>query len=149
MQIHLDGSNSMGASRETVFRLLTDPSFLASTLPDAEDVHVIDGRSLEAKIKLRLAVVSSTLKIRMTVAEAEPSTRAKLLVEGTGSGSSLKIVSTFTLEGDRPTIVKWSANAEIAGVMAGLGSTILKGFATKKVAEIFEGITRAVEASSG
>ncbi|MGP8126165.1 MAG: SRPBCC domain-containing protein [Nitrososphaerales archaeon] len=149
MQIHLDGSNSMAASRETVFRLLTDPNFLATTLPDAEDVHVIDGKSLEAKIRLRLAVVSSTLKVRMTVAEAERPVRARLLAEGSGSGSSMKIASTFTLEGDQPTAMKWAADAEITGVMAGLGSTILKGFATKKVAEIFEGITRAVEAYSG
>ena len=148
MQIHLDGSNEMRASRESVFKLLTDPAFLAKTLPDAEDVRVLDERSLEAKIKLRLAVVSSTLKVRMTVAGAEAPVRAKLLAEGSGSGSSMKIVSTFTLEGDRPTLMKWAADAEISGVMAGLGSTILKGFATRKVSEIFEGITRAVESSA-
>jgi len=148
MQIHLDGSNSMAAGRMTVFSLLTDPNFLATTLPDAEDVHVLDGKSLEAKIKLRLAIVSSKLKFRMTVAEAEAPVRAKLLAEGSGSGSGIKIASTFTLEGDAPTTMKWTADAEISGVMAGLGSTILKGFATKKVAEIFEGITRAVEAHS-
>ena len=149
MQIHLDGSNSMRSSRETVFRLLTDPNFLAKTLTDAEDVHVLDEKSLEAKIKLRLAVVSSTLKVKMTVAEAEAPVRAKLLATGSGSGSSINIVSTFALDGDRPTVMKWVADAEITGVMAGLGSTILKGFATKKVAKIFEGITKAVEASSG
>jgi len=149
MQIHLDGSSSMDASKESVFRLLTDPNFLAKTLPDSQDVHVLDEKSLEAKVKLRLAVVSSTLKVRMTVAEAEAPVRAKLLAEGSGSGSNMKITSTFTLQGDRPTTMVWVADAEITGVMAGLGSSILKGFATKKVAEIFEGITRAVEATSG
>ncbi len=145
MQIHLEGSNSMKASRETVFNLLTDPNFIAKTLPDAEDVRVLDGSSLEARLKLRVAVVSSRLNIKMTVTEKEPPSRATLLAEGSGSGSNIKITSVFTLEGDDPTTMNWSADADIGGVMSGLGSIVLRGFATKKVAEIFAGITRAVE----
>ncbi len=148
MQIHLDGSNKLNAPRESVYSKLTDPSFLAKTIPDAEDVHVLDSNSLEAKLKLRIAVVSSTLKMKMTVADREPTTKASLLAEGTGSGSNIKIASTFTLEGDTSTTMKWSADAEITGVMAGLGSSLLKGFATKRVAEIFEGITKAIEGSA-
>jgi uncharacterized protein len=148
MQLHLDGSNSINASRERVFGLLTDPGFLAKTLPDAEDVRVIGADSLEAKIKLRLAVVSSTLKMKMTITEKTPTTGATLLAEGTGSGSAIKINSRFSLQGDLPTTMVWSADAEISGVMAGMGSTLLKGFATKKVAEIFQGITKAIEASA-
>ncbi len=69
-------------------------------------------------------------------------------LKGTGSGSSMKVTSLFELSGDAPTSMHWSADAEITGVMAGLGSSLLKGFAAKKVAEIFEGITKAVEAAS-
>ena len=35
--------------------------------------------------------------------------------------------------------MKWVADAEMTGVMAGIGSSILKGFAEKKVREIFDG----------
>ena len=148
MQLHLEGSTSMNAPREKVYALLTDPNFLAKTLPDAEDVHVLDASSREAKVKLRIAVVSSTLKMKMTVVNREPPAKATILAEGSGSGSSMKITSVFTLDGDLPTTMSWSADAEITGVMAGLGSTLLKGFATKKVGEIFVGVTKAVELSA-
>ena len=148
MQLHLDGSNQIDAHRQRVFALLTDSKFLATTIPDAEEVRVIDGDSLEAKLKLRVAIVSSAMKLRMTITRREPPSKASLVAEGTGSGSTLKVTSIFTLEGDLPTKMVWSADAEISGVMAGLGSTLLKGFATKKVAEIFEGITKAVEAAT-
>ena len=148
MQLHLDGSNSINAARERVFSLLTDPAFLAKTLPDAEDVRVLGPDSLEAKIKLRVAVVSSTLKMKMTITEKTPTTGATLVADGTGSGSAIKINSRFSLQGDLPTTMAWSADAEITGVMAGMGSTLLKGFATKKIAEIFQGITKAVETSA-
>lgn len=148
MQLHLDGSTSIDAEREIVFKKLTDVKFIAGTLPDAEDVNIIDATTLEARLKVRVAVVTSTLKLRMSIADAEPTTRAKLVAEASGSGSHLTISSTFELTGSRPTTLSWSANAEISGVMAGLGSSILKGFATKKVGEIFEGITKALEAEA-
>jgi uncharacterized protein len=147
MQLHLDGSNIIKGDGGRVYSLLTDPNFIAKNLPDAEDVRVIDGSSLEAKIKLRIAVVSSTMKMRMTIDSTSPPTEAMLLAEGSGSGSSMKITSVFKLSGGAPTTMKWSADAEITGVMAGIGSSLLKGFATKKVGEIFTGITKAVEAS--
>lgn len=127
--------------------MLTDPHFLATTLPDAEDVRVEDPNIVEARLKLRIAIVSSTMKIKMTITGKEPPSRATLLAEGTGSGSNMKVTSLFTLEGGLPTKMNWAADAEITGVMAGLGSTLLKGFATKKVAEMFDGITKAVEAA--
>jgi uncharacterized protein len=148
MQLHLEGSNSINSPREKVYSLLTDPNFIARTLPDAEEVRVIDGSSLEAKIKLRIAVVSAALKMKMTISKTEPPAKAALNAEGAGSGSNMKIASRFDLTGDSPTTMSWSADAEITGVMAGIGSTLLKGFATKKVAEIFSGITKAIEASS-
>ncbi|HEV2137398.1 MAG TPA: SRPBCC domain-containing protein [Nitrososphaerales archaeon] len=148
MQLHLDGSTSIDAEKETIFNKLTDVKFIARTLPDAEDVNIVDSTTLEAKLKVRVAVVTSTLKLRMSIADTEPTSRARLMAEASGSGSHLAIRSTFELTGGRPTILNWSADAEITGVMAGLGSSILKGFATKKVGEIFAGITKALESEA-
>jgi carbon monoxide dehydrogenase subunit G len=148
MQLHLDGSNIIRSPQNKVYALLTDAHFIAKALPDANDVHVLDAQSLEATIKLRVAVVSSAMKVKMTIARTVPTSKATLVAEGTGSGSSMKVTSLFELSGDAPTSMHWSADAEITGVMAGLGSSLLKGFAAKKVAEIFEGITKAVEAAS-
>ncbi len=148
MQLHLDGSTSIDAEKETVFKELTDVKFIAGTLPDAEDVNIVDATTLVAKLKVKVAVVTSTLKLRMSIADTEPTSRAKLVAEASGSGSHLTISSTFELTGSRPTTLSWSADAEITGVMAGLGSSILKGFATKKVGEIFAGVTKALEAEA-
>ncbi len=147
MQLHLEGSNTIDAPRTTVYERLTSPEFLAKTLPDAEDVKVLGGDKVEARMKMRIAVVSSTLKVTMTIAEKTPTSRAKLVALATGSGSNLAINSVFELTGEKPTTMGWSADAEITGVMAGLGSSILRGYATKKVAEIFQGITKAIESS--
>ena len=149
MQLHLNGSTVINAKRERVYQLLTDPKFIATTLPDAVEVAVLDAESLEAKMKVKVALISSSIKIRLRVTERVPPSRARLLAEGSGSGSNLKISSTFSLEGDgRATRVSWVADAEITGLMAGLGSIVLRGFAEKKVSEIFAGITKGIEGAS-
>lgn len=145
MNLHLDGSNTIDAPGDKVYSLLTDPDFIGRTLPDADDVHVLDASTLEAKMKLRVAVVSSTVRMRLTIAKTQPPSKASLVAEGKGSGSTVRITSVFDLSGGSPTTMKWSADAEITGVMSGIGSSILKGFASKKVGEIFAGITKAVE----
>ncbi len=146
MQLHLQGSIEIRANPNRVFALLTDPSFLAGTLPDSEDVVVTDENTVEAKTRVKLSLVSSTLKVRLRISDKRAPEHAMLHAEGAGGGSSLKIESSFDLQGDRQTSMKWAADAEITGLMAGLGSTLLQGFAEKKVREIFEGITKAIEA---
>ena len=147
MQIHLEGSNSVGAPRERVYGMLTDSAFIGRSIPDSEDVRVVDADTVEAKIKLRVAIVSAALRARLTISERTPPSGASLSADATGSGSSIKISSRFSLadEGAGRTKIDWKADAEVGGVMAGIGSSLLKGFATKRVAEIFEGITRAIE----
>lgn len=145
MQLHFDGSTSLTASRSSIYGLLTDTNFIGKNLTDAEDIRVIDDTHLEAKLRVRIAIVSSTLRVKMAVTNKKPQSEATLVAEGSGSGSTVKIVSTFTLLGDEPTVLSWAADAEITGVMAGIGQTLLKGFATKKVTEIFGGITKAIE----
>jgi len=148
MQLRLAGSTTITASRERVFQLVTDPRFISIALPDAEDVIVRDTDSLEARIKVKLALVSSTFKFRLTISDRAYPTHARLVAEGAGSGSNMKITSTFELSGNGGTKMKWTADVEITGLIAGLGSTFLRGFAEKKVSEIFEGLTRAVEAKA-
>lgn len=145
MELHLEGSNTIAAPRGAVFDRLTDTRFLSEAISGSEDVRVIDESTLEAKVKVRVAVVSSALKVRISMSDKVPPERATLRVDGSGSGSTLKITSNFTLLGDSPTRLEWKADAEIGGVMAGLGSTLLRSFATKKVDEIFSGIIGAIE----
>ncbi len=147
VQLHLTGSTTINAKRERVFQLLTDPSFIATTLPDAVEVALLDKESLEAKMKVKVALISSSIKVRLRITDRVPPSSARLLAEGSGSGSNLKIISTFSLEGDGTTTTRlsWVADAEITGLMAGLGSLVLRGFAEKKVGEIFAGITKGIE----
>jgi len=118
---------------------------MTKSLPDAEDVKVIDAETAEATIKLRIALVSARLRMNVKILNKKPPSHAELSAEGSGTGSYVKIQSTFDLAESNPTKLTWSADADITGVMAGIGSTMLRGFAQKRVAEIFNAIQIAIE----
>jgi carbon monoxide dehydrogenase subunit G len=145
MQLHLEGTEILNLPRERVFQLLTDPGFLAKSLPDAHDAKVMEDNSVEARMKIGISFLTTSMATKMKLSDVAPTHHARLVVEGAGSGSSMKITSDFNLEGENPTRMKWVADAEISGVMAGIGSSIIKGFAEKKVKEIFQDIKKSME----
>jgi uncharacterized protein len=148
MHIHLEGSHELEADRETAYQRLTNLSVMANAIPDSEDIKVVDVDTAETTVKLRIALVSTRLKMKVKILEKRPPSHAELSAEGSGSGSHLKLHSIFDLEkvpGGSGTKMTWAADSEITGIMAGIGSVMLKGFAEKKVAEIFEAIGLAVE----
>ena len=148
MHLHLEGSNELKVDRETAYQRLTNLEIMAKALPDAEDVKIIDSDNAEATIKLRIALVSTRLRMKIRILGKEPPSHAELSAEGSGTGSHVKLSSVFDLEqepGSSVTKMSWSSEAEITGLMAGIGSTMLKGFAEKRVAEIFDAIGVAIE----
>jgi uncharacterized protein len=145
MQLHLEGSENLTLPKERVFSLLTDSNFIAKSLPDAQETKVLEDGSIEAQMKIGISFLTTKMNVKMRITDKVQPTHARMLVDGTGSGSTMKITSDFDLEGDSATKMKWVADAEITGVMAGIGSSILKGFSEKKVKEIFEGIKKAME----
>lgn len=148
MQLHLDGSTELKVDPATAYQRLTNLELMTKALPDAEDVRVIDADSAEATIKLSIALVSTRLKMKVKILGKRPPSHAELSAEGSGTGSHVKILSRFDLEGasgGASTKMAWSADAEITGLMAGIGSSMLRGFAEKRVAEIFDAIGIAVD----
>jgi len=148
MHIHLEGSNELKADLETAYQRLTNLSLMANAIPDSEAVRILDNDTAETTVKLRIALVSTKLKMKIKIQQKRPPSHAELSAEGSGTGSQVKIHSTFDLEKTTTgpgTKMTWAADSEITGIMAGIGSAMLKGFAEKRVAEIFGAIGLAVE----
>lgn len=148
MKLNFSGEEKINSDPLTSSRLLTDISVIAKTIPDAEEVRIISSNQLEAKVKVRIAVISASLLIRMMIMkDAEDS--ISLQTTAKGAGSSIEIKSSFKIiPSDSNTIVNWSADAEISGLIAGLGSQTLKLFADKYIKQIIQNIHSVVESEA-
>lgn len=85
------------------------------------------------------------MKVKMKVMEASPETSVKVVSTATGAGSSAEIMATFNLSGAETTRVDWSATARLSGLMSGLGTSLLKNYASKMVDSVVANLKSMIE----
>ena len=89
MQLHLEGSEDLNLPRERVYQLLTDSSFLAKSMPDAQETKVIDDSNLEAKMKIGISFLTTQMAVKMKIADKVPlSARQAATWTGPGAGAA-------------------------------------------------------------
>lgn len=144
MDLHFEGAVRLDAGKQAIFEQLTDPRRMVDTIPGREEARVIDGASVEARVKVNLPEIEGPLRVELAVAEADPQSGAKLVTKGEGDRFSLKITSSFELLGDGPTWMHWTADAELDGALADLDRDQLKNLADREAEEVIGELTRAV-----
>lgn len=149
MKFHLDGTVSIKATPEKTFASLSNPEFMVSTIPDLQSYKIVDQDHFEAKIKVGISVVRGTVDTKFELKDKTGGNHARLIGEGAGAGSRMHIESVLDLSQENEgTKMTWSADADISGLMAGIGSQILKGQSEKQVSQIFTNIKAKLESPS-
>jgi len=149
MKFHLDGVVSIRVSLQRTFESLSDPQFMISTIPDLQSYKIIDREHFEAKIKVGISVVRGTVDMKFQLADKTGGNHARLIGDGSGAGSRLHIESILDLSPDNDgTKMSWSADADLGGLMAGIGSQILKSQSEKQVSQIFANVKAKLESAS-
>ncbi len=147
MKYHLAGSEIIKAPVEKTFSRLSDPNFVVGAVPDIQSHKIIDNEHFEAKIKVGISIVRGTVDMKFAILDKSDGNHAKLVADGSGAGSKLHIDSVIDLLPDpEGTKMVWSADADIGGLMAGIGSQILKGQSEKQVVQIFSNVKKKIEA---
>jgi len=148
--LHYDGSFEVPVSKQKVFDFIMDPERITSIFPDVQDVKVIDANNFTLKAKVGISFIRGMMDVKLNIAERTPPAFAKMKAKGNGLSSSVELENTFTLEdaaGGSGTLVKWAADAKIAGLMASVGSRLIDAAAQKYVAEIIGSLKEKLSSS--
>ncbi len=147
MKFHMDGKIEMKASVDKIFASLCDPEFMATCIPDLQSYSVIDREHFSAKVRIGIGIVRGTVEMKFSIEHKKPISHAMLLGDGSGAGSRMHIVSVFDLTpaGDTTEMI-WTADADLSGLIAGIGGPVLKGQSEKQVMQIFQNIRSKLEA---
>ena len=148
--MHYDGSFEVPVPKQKVYDFVMDPSKITSIFPDVQDVKVIDEDNFTLKAKVGISFIRGMMDVKMNIVERNSPTFARMKAKGNGLGSSVELENTFTIE-DAPagngTVVKWAADAKIAGLMASVGSRLIDAAAQKYVAEIIGSLREKLSSS--
>lgn len=141
--MRLEGQFSVKADQETVYEFLTNPQKVSQYMPDVTGIEVQDADHFTVTAKVGISHIKGTMVMKLTIKDRKPPVSTVVSGNGTGLGSVVDMVTSFTL-GKSPageTIVHWFGDVNVGGKLAAFGPQgLLDRMGKKNVEKFIEGI---------
>lgn len=143
----IEGNHKIPAPRNVVWRGLLDPAVLARAVPGCEKLEAQPDGSYRAEMSVGIAAVKGKYHGRIEILDPVPPERYRMKVEGQGTGGFVKGEGVLTLaEQGGETVVSYSGEAQVGGIIANVGQRLLQGAARQIVSRFFEAFAREIAA---
>lgn len=135
----IDGSYIFNAPRERVWQVLLDPKVLAQCVPGCEGLNEVGPDQYEAIMKVGVASVKGTYKGKVAIKDKLAPSHYVLSGEGSGGPGFMQGDVTVDLEEkDGQTLLKYSSEAKVGGLIASIGQRMLGGVAKMMLDQFFK-----------
>jgi uncharacterized protein len=144
--MQFSGTERIPASRDRVWRFLTNPDAVATCVPDVESIDAIDPTRFTARVKAGIGPVRGKFGFDITWQQLDEPSHAHMTAQGKTPGSAVTVDSTMDLAeaGDGVTELTWNADVVVHGMIASVGARLLDGFARKQTEQFFRCIRERV-----
>jgi carbon monoxide dehydrogenase subunit G len=139
--VKIEGSYTFNAPRERVWEVLQDPKIMAQCMPGCESMNQVGPDQYEAVMKVGVASVKGTYKGKVTIKDKQPP--AHYVLSGAGSGGPGFMQGDVAIdleEQNGKTLLKYSTDAKIGGLIASIGQRMLNGVSKMMVDQFFKKI---------
>jgi carbon monoxide dehydrogenase subunit G len=149
--MEMSGSRSVPADVDTTWRALNDPAVLKASIPGCEGIERIADNEYRVVLTSRVGPVSARFTGRIVLSDAVPPRSYTLSFDGRGGAAGFaKGETRVTLTPDgAQTRIEYTANAQVGGKLAQIGSRLIDGAAAKVADDFFARFVEHVRSSSG
>ena len=139
----VSGTHTFAAPRERVWHVLLDPDALRASLPSTKEFRQVAADDYEATMSVGIGAIKGTYSGKVQVRDKEPPTHYRLLVEGSGRPGFIKGDGLIELEeqGEK-TLVRYHGQAQVGGLIAGVGQRLLQASAQLLIGQFFKSMER-------
>lgn len=142
----VEGTYTLPAPRQRVWQLLNDPKVLARATPGVKQLDPLGGDTYKATIEVGVGPVKGTYDGKVSIADRSEPERMTLKVEGGGKAGTIKATGELRLEEqDGKTLVAYSGDAQVTGLIASVGHRLIGGVAKQMVGEFFKALERELK----
>ena len=137
----IEGSHTFNAPRERVWEVLLNPKIMAQCMPGCESMNEIGPDQYEATMKVGIASVKGTYKGKVSLKDKQAPSHYVLSGEGSGGPGFMQGDVAIDLEeNEGRTVLKYSTDAKVGGLIASVGQRMLNGVAKVMVDQFFKKI---------
>ena len=135
---------------EQAYALLQDPVALAKAMPGCEALERIGEGEYHMKMKMLLASMSGLFDGKVRIADPNPFTSFRLVVEGTGKIGFMKGDGLLRLtESDSETAVAYEGDVQVGGTIAAVGQRLIDTTARMLIKRFFERLSAETTMTAG
>jgi uncharacterized protein len=141
--VKIAGAHVVPFPPEQAYALLQDPVALAKAMPGCEALERIGEGEYHMKMKMLLASMSGLFDGKVRIADPNPFTNFRLVVDGTGKIGFMKGDGLLTLAAvEGGTNVEYDGSVEIGGTIAAVGQRLLDTTARMIIRRFFEKLSK-------
>jgi uncharacterized protein len=143
MKVH--GSYKLSATPDRAYAILQDPEVLARCMPGCDELVRIGEDEYRMKMKMALASISGLFDGTVRIADSDPPSSFRLVVEGKGKIGFLRGdgLLRLTPDGDG-TEVGYDGEVHVGGTIAAVGQRLLDTTARMIIKKFFDKLSESV-----
>ena len=143
--MQLSSTYTFRASRQAVWDRLIDPMVVAACLPGCESLDPIGEDTYHADLTVGVAAISGRYQATIQIADQQPPTSYRLIVDGSGRAGFVKGDAAITLsEADGQTVVTVNGNGQVGGTIARVGQRLLGSVSKMMMDRFFECLQKKI-----
>lgn len=137
----LTGEYRIPAPRETVWAALNNPEILKACIPGCEELNKTSDTEFVARVVAKIGPVKAGFSGKVALSDIDPPNGYTISGEGQGGAAGFAKggakVWLDSVDGGTATVLHYSADAQIGGKLAQIGSRLVEGSARKLADEFF------------
>ncbi|HEY0824036.1 MAG TPA: carbon monoxide dehydrogenase subunit G, partial [Ramlibacter sp.] len=144
MSMEITGEYLVPAPQQRVWEALNDPAVLKASIAGCQALEKVSETEFNAIVTTRVGPVSATFRGNVQLSELDAPNGYTLTGRGQGGAAGFAKMSSRVLlqpQGEQ-TVLRYSAQAEIGGKLASVGSRLVQAVAKKNADDFFAAFTR-------
>ncbi len=143
----IEGTHTLKAPRDIVWRVLQDPQAIARCLPGCQQLEPEGENRYKAVLHVGVASIRGVYAGTFQLKDLTPPTRYAIAFEGRGPQGFAKGTGTLVLEErDAETFIHYSGDVQVGGPIASVGQRLLQGTARMLAGQFFTALEAEVAA---
>lgn len=138
----ISGAHIIPVAQERAYALLQDPVVLGKSMPGCDTLEQTAAGEYHMKMKMALASMSGLFDGKVRIADQNPHTSFRLIVEGSGKIGFMRGDGLLTLTpAGESTNVQYEGSVEVGGTVAAVGQRLLETTAKMMIKRFFDKLT--------
>jgi carbon monoxide dehydrogenase subunit G len=145
----IEGTHDVHATRERVFKELTDPVVLQRCIPGCEKLERTGENSYSVSMKAGVGSIKGVFTGSVQLEDLQPPSHFRMIVSGKGQPGFLKGAGDLSLEErDGVTTVSYGGDVQVGGTIASVGQRMIQGAAKMMASQFFTAIEAEARTAS-